>query len=218
MATAKRLVFGAVDIDMIAGPSEILIINDGTGDASWIATDLLSQAEHDELASSILVTTSLEMAKAVSKEVGKQVKKLKRRDIAKASLDRYGLIIVAKDLKNAAAISNSIAPEHLELFVEKPFELLGSIRNAGAIFLGQNTPEAAGDYLAGPNHTLPTGGTARFSSPLGVYDFVKRTSVIGLSKDAIQKHGADIKRFSDLEGLEAHGLSAAARLAKKRKG
>ena len=121
-------------------------------------------------------------------------------------------------MKNAAAISNSIAPEHLELFVERPFELLGSIRNAGAIFLGQNTPEAAGDYLAGPNHTLPTGGTARFSSPLGVYDFVKRTSVIGLSKDAIQRHGADIKRFSDLEGLEAHGLSAAARLAKKRKG
>mgnify|MGYP003411301799 FL=1 len=218
VATAKRLVFGAVDIDMIAGPSEILIINDGTGDASWIATDLLSQAEHDELASSILVTTSLEMAKAVSKEVEKQVKKLKRREIAKASLERYGLIIVAKDLKNAASISNSIAPEHLELFVEKPFELLGSIRNAGAIFLGRNTPEAAGDYLAGPNHTLPTGGTARFSSPLGVYDFVKRTSVIGLSKDAIQKHGADIKRFSDLEGLEAHGLSAAARLAKKRKG
>ena len=218
VATAKRLVFGAVDIDMIAGPSEILIINDGTGDASWIAADLLSQAEHDELASSILVTTSLEMAKAVSKEVGKQVKKLKRRDIAKASLDRYGLIIVAKDLNNAAAISNSIAPEHLELLVEKPFELLGSIRNAGAIFLGQNTPEAAGDYLAGPNHTLPTGGTARFSSPLGVYDFVKRTSVIGLSKDAIQKHGAGIKRFSDLEGLEAHGLSAAARLVKKRKG
>jgi len=218
VATAKRLVFGRVDIDMIAGPSEILIINDGTGDASWIAADLLSQAEHDELASSILVTTSSQMAKAVSKEVDKQVKKLKRRDIAKASLDRYGLIIVAKDLCDAASISNSIAPEHLELFVERPFELLGSIKNAGAIFLGQHTPEAAGDYLAGPNHTLPTGGTARFSSPLGVYDFVKRTSVIGLSNSAIQKHGADIKRFATLEGLEAHGLSAAARLAKKRKG
>ena len=218
VATAKRLVFGTVDIDMIAGPSEILIINDGTGDASWIAADLLSQAEHDELASSILVTTSARMAKAVSKEVEKQVKKLKRRDIAKASLDRYGLIIVAEDLIEAASISNSIAPEHLELFVEKPFELLGSIRNAGAVFLGQHTPEAAGDYLAGPNHTLPTGGTARFSSPLGVYDFVKRTSVISLSNEAIQKHGADIKRFAALEGLEAHGLSAAARLAKKRKG
>jgi histidinol dehydrogenase len=218
VATAKRLVFGTVDIDMIAGPSEILIINDGTGDASWIAADLLSQAEHDELASSILITTSLQMAKAVSKEVDKQVKKLKRRVIAKASLERYGLIIVAESLNEAASISNSIAPEHLELFVERPFELLGSIRNAGAIFLGQHTPEAAGDYLAGPNHTLPTGGTARFSSPLGVYDFVKRTSVIALSKDAIQKHGHDIKRFAALEGLEAHGLSAAARLGKKRKG
>jgi histidinol dehydrogenase len=218
VATAKRLVFGTVDIDMIAGPSEILVINDGTGDASWIAADLLSQAEHDELASSILVTTSLKMAKAVSMEVEKQVKKLKRRDIAKASLERYGLIIVAKDLPEAASISNSIAPEHLELFVEKPFELLASIKNAGAIFLGQHTPEAAGDYLAGPNHTLPTGGTARFSSPLGVYDFVKRTSVISLSFDAIAKHGADIKRFASLEGLEAHGLSAEARLGRKRKG
>lgn len=217
VATAKRLVFGAVDIDMIAGPSEILIINDGTGEAAWIAADLLSQAEHDELASSILVTTSLKTAKAVSKEVEKQVKKLKRRDIAKASLDRYGLIIVARDLMEAASISNSIAPEHLELFVEKPFELLASIKNAGAIFLGQHTPEAAGDYLAGPNHTLPTGGTARFSSPLGVYDFVKRTSVISLSSNAIEKHGADIKRFANLEGLEAHGLSAAARLGRKRK-
>jgi histidinol dehydrogenase len=218
VATAKRLVFGAVDIDMIAGPSEILIINDGTGDASWIAADLLSQAEHDELASSILITTSLEMAKAVSREVDKQVKKLKRRVIAKASLERYGRSIVAKRLTDAASISNRISPEHLELFVERPFELLGSIRNAGAVFLGRYTPEAAGDYLAGPNHTLPTGGTARFSSPLGVYDFVKRTSVIGLSKGAIQKHGADIKRFASLEGLEAHGLSAGARLGKKRKG
>jgi histidinol dehydrogenase len=218
VATAKRLVFGTVDIDMIAGPSEILVINDGTGEASWIAADLLSQAEHDELASSILVTTSLKMAKAVSKEVEKQARKLKRRDIANASLKRYGLIIVAKDLMEAASISNSIAPEHLELFVEKSFELMASIKNAGAIFLGQHTPEAAGDYLAGPNHTLPTGGTARFSSPLGVYDFVKRTSVISLSSDAIQKHGADIKRFAGLEGLEAHGLSAAARLGRKRKG
>lgn len=218
VATAKRLVFGAVDIDMIAGPSEILIINDGTGDASWIATDLLSQAEHDELASSILVTTSMSMAKAVSKEVTKQLKKLKRKDIAKVSIERYGMIIVAEDLVEAASISNRIAPEHLELFVEKPFELMGLIRNAGAIFLGQNTPEAAGDYLAGPNHTLPTGGTARFSSPLGVYDFVKRMSVIGFSDAAIQKHANDIKRFADLEGLEAHGLSAAVRLKKKKKG
>ncbi len=218
VATAKRLVFGAVDIDMIAGPSEILIINDGTGEASWMAADLLSQAEHDELASSILITTSARMARAVSSEVDKQVKKLSRRAIAKASLDRYGLIIVAKDLNEAAAISDSIAPEHLELFVERPFELLTSIKNAGAVFLGRYTPEAAGDYLAGPNHTLPTGGTARFSSPLGVYDFVKRTSVISLSPEAIGRHGDDIKRFSALEGLEAHGLSAAARAGKKAKG
>ncbi len=215
VATAKRLVFGAVDIDMIAGPSEILIINDGTGDASWIATDLLSQAEHDELASSILVTTSAAMAKAVSVEVEKQLKKLKRKEIARASIERYGVIIVAKDLKEAARISNRIAPEHLELFVERPFELMGEIKDAGAIFMGAYTPEAAGDYLAGPNHTLPTGGTARFSSPLGVYDFVKRTSVISFSKESFGKLGQDVKRFADLEGLEAHGMSAAQRLKKK---
>ena len=215
VATAKRLVFGRVDIDMIAGPSEILIINDGTGDASWIATDLLSQAEHDELASSMLITTSPAMAKAVSAEVEKQLKKLKRKNIARASVDRYGIIIIAKDLTEAANISNRIAPEHLELFVERPFELMGRIKNAGAIFLGAYTPEAAGDYLAGPNHTLPTGGTARFSSPLGVYDFIKRTSVISFSKESFGKLGKEVKRFADLEGLEAHGLSAAQRLKKK---
>lgn len=215
VATAKRLVFGRVDIDMIAGPSEILIINDGTGDASWIATDLLSQAEHDELASSILITASPAMAKAVSAEVEKQLKRLKRKDIAAASIKRYGVIITAKDLSEAAGISNRIAPEHLELFVERPFDLLGLIKNAGAIFLGAYTPEAAGDYLAGPNHTLPTGGTARFSSPLGVYDFVKRTSVISFSKESFGKLGSAVKRFALLEGLEAHGLSAAQRLKKR---
>ena len=214
VATAKRLVFGRVDIDMIAGPSEILVINDGTGDASWIAADLLSQAEHDELASSMLITTSDAMAKAVSAEVEKQTKRLMRKAIARASIDRYGVIIVSKDLSDAAAISNRIAPEHLELFVERPFELMGEIRNAGAIFLGAYTPEAAGDYLAGPNHTLPTGGTARFSSPLGVYDFVKRTSVISFSKESFGKLGNAVKRFADLEGLEAHGKSAAQRLKK----
>ncbi|MBW7957383.1 MAG: histidinol dehydrogenase [Deltaproteobacteria bacterium] len=212
VATAKRLVFGAVDIDMIAGPSEILIINDGGGDPSWIAMDLLSQAEHDELASSILVTTSRRMAKAVSDEVGKELKKLKRKEIARASIERYGVIIIAKGLSEAAEISNGIAPEHLELFVERPFELLGSIKNAGAVFLGSYTPEAAGDYMAGPNHTLPTGGTARFSSPLGVYDFVKRMSVVSFSRSSFGKLGASVKRFADLEGLEAHGRSAAMRL------
>jgi len=212
VATAKRLVFGTVDIDMVAGPSEILIINDGTGDPSWMAIDLLSQAEHDELASSILVTTSGKMAESVSREVERQLKKLKRRKIAAASIDRYGVIIVARDLTEAAKISNRIAPEHLELFVEEPFELLGLIRNAGAVFMGRNTPEAAGDYLAGPNHTLPTGGTARFSSPLGVEDFIKRTSVISFSKAGIDKLGGDIARFASLEGLEAHEQSARARI------
>ncbi|MBE7414663.1 MAG: histidinol dehydrogenase [Deltaproteobacteria bacterium] len=212
VATAKRLVFGAVDIDMIAGPSEILIINDGTGDPSWIAMDLLSQAEHDELASSILVTTSRRMAKAVSEELGRQLKKLKRKDIARASIERYGFTIIAKDLAEAAEISNGIAPEHLELFIERPLELLGSIKNAGAVFLGTHTPEAAGDYIAGPNHTLPTGGTARFSSPLGVYDFVKRMSIVSFSRSSFEKLGGSVKRFADLEGLEAHGLSAAMRL------
>lgn len=216
VATAKRLVFGIVDIDMIAGPSEILVINDGTGEPSWIATDLLSQAEHDELASGILITTSNGMAKAVKAEVESILKKLKRKHIAEVSIERYGAIIITKDLNEAAQISNRIAPEHLELFVEAPFELMPRIRNAGAIFLGRFTPEATGDYLAGPNHTLPTGGTARFSSPLGVLDFVKRTSIISFSEKAIDTLGSSIKRFADLEGLEAHGKSVEARLKRKK--
>ncbi|MFQ5736381.1 MAG: histidinol dehydrogenase [Thermodesulfobacteriota bacterium] len=216
VATAKRLVYGAVDIDMVAGPSEILVINDGTGDPSWIALDLLSQAEHDELASSILVTTCAEMAEAVNVQVERLLKTLKRRAIARSSIERYGVIIVAGGLEEAARISNRIAPEHLELFVEEPFELLGLIRNAGAIFMGRNTPEAAGDYLAGPNHTLPTGGTARFSSPLGVEDFIKRSSVISFSASGIEKIGKEVVRFATLEGLEAHARSAGARLKKKK--
>ncbi|OGP32613.1 MAG: histidinol dehydrogenase [Deltaproteobacteria bacterium GWC2_42_11] len=212
VATAKRLVFGVVDIDMIAGPSEILIINDGTGNPSWIAADLLSQAEHDELASSILLTTSKNMAEAVAKEVSRQIKELKREAIAKKSIDRYGAIIITKDLKEAVDIANTIAPEHLELFVKKPFGLFKKIKNAGAIFLGYNTPEAVGDYMAGPNHTLPTGGTARFSSPLGVYDFIKRSNVILFSRKGLDKFGADIVRFADMEGLDAHGKSVAIRI------
>lgn len=212
VATAKRLVYGTVDIDMIAGPSEILIINDGTGEASWMAIDLLSQAEHDELASSILVTTSRKMAEAVKKEVTGILKGLKRRSIAGTSIENYGAIIVARNLKEAARISNEIAPEHLELFVEKPFDLIGLIRNAGAIFLGRHTPEAAGDYVAGPNHTLPTGGTARFSSPLGVEDFVKRTSVIGLTKNSLASLGKAAYGLAQMEGLEAHAKSMRARL------
>lgn len=214
VATAKRLVFGVVDIDMVAGPSEILIINDGSGDPAWIAADLLSQAEHDELASSILITTSRKMAEAVSKEVAVQLNGLKRKTIAKNSIDRYGAIIIAKNLSQAADISNEIAPEHLELFVEKPFELLKKIRNAGAIFLGHNTSESLGDYMAGPNHTLPTGGTARFSSPLGVEDFIKRSSVLAFSPKGLKRLGKDVTRFAEIEGLEGHGRSVAIRLKK----
>lgn len=212
VATAKRLVFGTVDIDMVAGPSEILIINDGTGDPQWIAADLLSQAEHDELASAILVTTSLKMAREVKREVTRQLRALKRKAIARTSIDKYGRIILVKDIKSAVKVANTIAPEHLELFVERPWEVLGQIENAGAIFLGPYTPEAIGDYLAGPNHTLPTGGTARFSSPLGVEDFVKRSSIITLSRKGLERFGRDVVRFSTLEGLEAHGRSVKVRL------
>lgn len=212
VATAKRLVFGAVDIDMVAGPSEILIINDGTGDPQWIAADLLSQAEHDELASAILVTTSSKMAMEVKREVTRQLMALKRKAIARTSIDKYGRIILVKDIKSAVKVANTIAPEHLELFVERPWEVLGQIENAGAIFLGPYTPEVIGDYLAGPNHTLPTGGTARFSSPLGVEDFVKRSSIITFSRKGLERFGRDVVRFSTLEGLEAHGRSVKVRL------
>ncbi|MBI5286546.1 MAG: histidinol dehydrogenase [Deltaproteobacteria bacterium] len=212
VATAKRLVFGVVDIDMVAGPSEILIINDGTGDPAWIAADLLSQAEHDELSSSILLTTSKEIAKAVAKEVSSQLNNLKRKAIARRSIDRYGVIIIIKDLIEAVNIANEIAPEHMELFLKRPFTLLKRIKNAGAIFLGPNTPEALGDYIAGPNHTLPTGGTARFSSPLGVEDFLKRSSILAFSRRGLERLGHNVVRFADIEGLEAHGRSVAVRL------
>ena len=214
VATAKRLVFGKVDIDMVAGPSEILIINDGTGNPAFIASDLLSQAEHDEDARSALITTSLRMASAVKKEVEKRLKGLKRKAIAKTSIERNGLIIVAKTVAEAAKISNLIAPEHLELIVERPESLLGKIRNAGAIFLGPYTPEAVGDYLAGPNHTLPTAGTSRFFSPLGVHDFLKASSVIKFSKKALEKLGPAIERFAELEGLDAHAKSVKIRFEK----
>ncbi len=212
VATAKRMVYGRVDIDMVAGPSEILIINDGTGEPCWLAADLLSQAEHDELASSVLVTTSSRMAKAVKREVDRQLEGLKRKGIAARSIANYGAIFVAETMEEALEISNRIAPEHLELCVQAPMELLASVRNAGAVFLGPNTPEAAGDYLAGPNHTLPTGGTARFSSPLGVYDFVKFSSIIGFSEVAIRRLGPSIMRFAEIEGLDAHASSVRSRI------
>ncbi len=214
VATAKQLVFGQVDIDMIAGPSEILIINDGSGDAAQIAADLLSQAEHDELASAVLVTSSEDMAHRVQAEVEKQLAELSRETIARKSIEDYGAVILARDLDEAIAFSNRIAPEHLELAVADPFSILTGIRHAGAIFMGHSTPEAAGDYLAGPNHTLPTGGTARFFSPLSLDDFVKKSSIISFSPQGLQRLGKDIVHIAELEGLEAHARSVAIRLKK----
>lgn len=215
VATAKQLVFGQVDIDMIAGPSEILVINDGSGNAEHIAADLLSQAEHDELASAVLVTSCDEMAAKVQAEVEKQLGELSREAIARKSIDDYGAIIVAESLDEAIAFSNRIAPEHLELAVDDPFAILPQIRHSGAIFMGHHTPEAAGDYLAGPNHTLPTGGTARFFSPLSLDDFVKKSSIVSFSKAGIQRLGSEIVRIAELEGLEAHAKSVSMRLERK---
>jgi len=212
VATAKQLVFGQVGIDMIAGPSEILVINDGSGTPAHIAADLLSQAEHDELASSILITTERSFGEAVAAEVEYQLGQLSRESIARASWEKFGAVIVAGSLEEAAAFSNRIAPEHLELAVADPFGLLSRITNAGAIFMGHWTPEAAGDYLAGPNHTLPTGGTARFFSPLSVDDFVKKSSIICFSEPGLKRLGPDIVRVAGMEGLEAHGKSVSVRL------
>lgn len=216
VATAKKLVFGQVGIDMIAGPSEILVINDGSGNPAHIAADLLSQAEHDELASSILITTDRTFAEKVAAEVELQLAQLSRETIARASWDKYGAIIIADTLDEVIAFSNRIAPEHLELAVADPFAILSQITNAGAIFMGHWTPEAAGDYLAGPNHTLPTGGTARFFSPLSVDDFVKKSSIVYFSPGGLQRLGSDIVRIAELEGLEAHGRSVSVRLGQSR--
>ena len=204
VATAKKMVFGIVDIDMIAGPSEILIIADDSANPAFVAADLLSQAEHDEFASSILITDSRRVADAVDKEVGRQLGRLKRKEIARKSIDNYGAIIITKDIKDAAELSNHIAPEHLEVMTEEPMNVLPVIKNAGAIFLGEWTPEALGDYSAGPNHTLPTSGTARFSSPLGVYDFVKRSSILSFTKDGFSKLAETVKTIASAEGLNAH--------------
>jgi histidinol dehydrogenase len=204
VATAKKMVFGVVDIDMIAGPSEILIIADDSANPLLIAADLLSQAEHDELASSILITDSVRLAYAVKKELAEQLSRLKRKDIAMKSILDYGSIIITADLKDAAELSNIIAPEHLEIMTKNPKKILPMIRNAGAIFLGEWTPEALGDYSAGPNHTLPTGGTARFSSPLGVYDFMKRSSLLSFTQNGFKKLAMTVKTIAEAEGLEAH--------------
>jgi histidinol dehydrogenase len=214
VATAKKLVFGRVGIDMIAGPSEILVINDGSGNPVHIASDLLSQAEHDELASSILITTDRSFGEQVMAEVDRQLTELSRQTIAGKSWDKYGVVIIAGNLDEAIDVSNRIAPEHLELAVSNPFEILTKIRNAGAIFLGHYTPEAAGDYLAGPNHTLPTAGTARFFSPLSVDDFVKKSSIVYFSEAGLARLGGDVARIAGLEGLDAHARSVLVRIEK----
>jgi len=215
VATAKRYVFGQVDIDMIAGPSEVLVIADDSADPSFVAADLLSQAEHDELASAILVTPSRSIAEKVNAEVERQIATLTRKEIAFKAIERFGVIVLVKDLAEAADVSNSIAPEHLELSVEKPFELLALIKNAGAIFLGHFTPESVGDYVAGPNHVLPTGGTARFFSPLSTDDFMKKSSLIFYTKEGLDKVGDAVMQIADVEGLEAHGNTIRVRMSKK---
>lgn len=214
VATAKRMLYGLVDIDMIAGPSEILVLADGTCNPVFVAADLLSQAEHDKLASAVLVTDSKELAYAVSEELEKQIPMLPRAEIARASIDTNGKIIIANNLEQGIEIANEIAPEHLEVCVDEPFALLDKIKNAGSIFLGKNTPEALGDYLAGTNHTLPTSGTARFSSPLSVDDFVKKSQYIYYTEEALGKVKDNIVLFANREGLHAHGKSAAIRFEK----
>ncbi len=216
VAEAKKQVFGVVSIDMIAGPSEILIIADEKSNPVHLASDLLSQAEHDKLASAVLVTSSIQLAEQVQAEVEKQIPLLERAEIARASIDDNGKIIVVSDLHEAIGISNEIAPEHLELCVDNPFDYLDRIRHAGSVFLGRNCPEALGDYLAGPNHTLPTGGTARFSSPLSVDDFVKKMQYTYFSESALNSVAQDVAYFARKEGLTAHAKSAIVRSEDKK--
>ena len=211
VATAKKLVQGICGIDMIAGPSEILVIADETANADWLAADLLSQAEHDKLASAIMITDSEALATAVSAAVEKRLEKLPRREIAAESIKNNGKIIITESIMQAAELSDRIAPEHLELAVARPEKLLEQIKNAGSVFLGHYTPEATGDYMAGTNHTLPTGGTARFSSPLGVDDFIKKTQFIKMSREALENYYRDIAAFAESEGLNAHAESVKAR-------
>ena len=214
VATAKRKVFGQVAIDMIAGPSEILVLADGKSNPAWVAADMLSQAEHDVLASAVLVTDSRALAEQVQKELERQLAQLPRCEIARKSIDDNGRIILTDDLEKAVEAANLIAPEHLELCVEDPFALLPRVKNAGSIFLGRNAPEALGDYFAGPNHTLPTSGTARFSSPLGVDDFVKRSSFLYYNESALAPVVERIAAFAAREGLHAHARSVTIRCEK----
>lgn len=204
VATAKKLVYGQVDIDMIAGPSEILVIADESADAERAAADMLSQAEHDVLASAVMVTTSARLAELVAAEIERQLTELPRREIAQRSIEDNGRVIVTESLDDAVEIANALAPEHLEVYTSDPFALLPRLVNAGSIFLGGYTPEPVGDYFAGPNHTLPTSGTARFSSPLSGADFVKRSSYIHYTKEALKEAGEKIAAFAESEGLQAH--------------
>lgn len=215
VATAKRMLYGTVDIDMIAGPSEILVIADSTCNPGYVAADLLSQAEHDKLASAVLVTDSKELAEKVAVEIEKQLSILPREEIARASIETNGKIIIAPDIRKVIDIANEIAPEHLEICTDNPLELLPLVKNAGSIFLGKYTPEALGDYLAGPNHTLPTSGTARFSSPLSVDDFIKKSSYICYTEDALRKVSANVELFAGREGLDAHARSVSIRCKDK---
>jgi histidinol dehydrogenase len=212
VAEAKRQVFGVVGIDMIAGPSDVLVIADGTCDAAFAAADMLAQAEHDKMASAILVTDSKPLALAVRAELERQLDALPRAEIARASIENNGRIILAESIAHAVEIANELAPEHLELCVDNPFDWLDSVQNAGSIFLGKNAPEALGDYLAGPNHTLPTLGTARFSSPLSVDDFIKKTQFTYFDAAALRRAGADVALFAEREGLSAHARSVTKRL------
>lgn len=215
VAAAKKMVYGLVAIDMIAGPSEVVVIADKTVAAAHVAADLLAQAEHDVMSSAVLLTPEEALAAGVAAELEIQLKTLSKRDVAEKSLRDFGALIITKNLEEAVSIANGFAPEHLELMIAAPKEMLNKVKNAGAIFLGNNTPEVLGDYMAGPNHILPTGGTARFSSPLGVYDFVKRTSILHFSHDALQKYGKETARFADIEGFEAHSRSATLRITGK---
>lgn len=211
VAEAKKQVFGKVSIDMIAGPSEILVIADKKSNPAFVAADLLSQAEHDKMASAVLVTEDEELAKKVQAEIEKQIPLLERCDIARESIDNNGKIIIVKNIEEALSISNKIAPEHLEICVDNPFDFLDKVKNAGSVFLGRYCPEALGDYFAGPNHTLPTSGTAKFSSPLSVDDFVKKTQFTYYTKEALKKVSEDINKFALSEGLGAHAKSVVIR-------
>lgn len=216
VALAKREVYGIVGIDMLAGPSEIVVLADEQANPTYIASDLLSQAEHDPRSLAVLVTTSETVAGQTIEEVKKQLEKLPRREIAEAAIRDYGAVYVAKDMEEALAVVNELAPEHLEVMTKDPFSLLSHIRHAGAIFLGEHSSEPVGDYFAGTNHVLPTNGTARFSNPLNVDDFVKKSSIIAYSEKAIQTNAPKIARFARLEGLEAHAVAVEARLEEKK--